>query len=248
MSHQNPDQTGWLKRFAFDRPVLFSALVIVAAVLFTEIPLNVLLTPWIGDPGGRFLEGIVEGSLVIDTSRPGLILLYTGLVLSIGFFEEILGRGVVLTVMLRKWGSTRRGIYQAVLVSSALFGAAHIVNMIAGRLPLLSTLTQIVYGFFFAVIFAACVLRNNSIWPMVIMHAAFDFGGRGLQEIAVGGASQMPAANSTPEGAITTFMLTLPLFLYGIFILRKVAPSERPDNVLGFPASPAEIGRLSTEY
>ncbi len=64
---------------------------------------------------------------------------------------------------------------------------------------------------------------------MMIMHAAFDFGGK-LKEIAVDGGSQLAVANSTPEGALITLMLTLPLFLYGMFILWKVAPTEPPGN------------------
>ncbi|MBN1935090.1 MAG: CPBP family intramembrane metalloprotease [Anaerolineae bacterium] len=270
-----------VKRLASDRPMLFSLLVMPAAILLTEIPLHGILLPLLDDPGARFLEGIIEqtlvglvlvwllvkldlfekarftsprqwkalwlmwplviitllnfsslieGKLAIDTSRPGRIALYTCLALSIGFFEEVLGRGVILTVMLRKWGHTRRGIYQAVLVSSALFGVAHIINLIIGRLPLLANLTQVVYAFFFAVIFAACVLRNNSIWPMAVMHAAFDFGGK-LREIAIGGGSQIAVTNSTVQEAASTIIITLFLFLYGIFILRKVAPCERPGNI-----------------
>lgn len=269
MSQQK--EIGWLKRFAWDRPVIFSALVLVVAILLTEIPLRVVLMPWLGDPGGELLEGIVEqglvgllliwllvrlglftrarftpprqwkalwlvwplavmallniwplldGSWVLDTSRPGLIVLCLGLVLSVGFFEEILGRGLVLTVMLEKWGSTRRGVYQAVLVSSALFGVGHIVNVIMGQLPLLSNLTQLLYGFFFAVILAACFLRNNSIWPAIVMHAAVDLSL--LREVIVGGAGSVAVANNTGMEALTTLLLTLPLLLYGLFILRKV--------------------------
>ncbi len=278
---KNLSRIEWMKQLASDRPVLFSLLVMLAALLLTEIPLNGILIPLLGNPGARFLEGIIEqmlvglvlvwllvkldlfekarftsprqwkalwlmwplviitllnfsslieGKLAIDTSRPGRIALYTCLALSIGFFEEVLGRGVVLTVMLRKWGHTRRGVYQAVLVSSALFGVAHIVNLIVGRLPLLANLIQVVYAFFFAVIFAACVLRNNSIWPMMVMHAAFDFGGK-LREIAVGGGSQIAVTNNTVQEAISTLIITLFLFLYGIFILRQVVPSEHPDNI-----------------
>ena len=172
------------------------------------------------------LESLVDGSLVIDTSRPALIVLYVCLNLSIGFCEEVMGRGVVLSVILRKWGSTRRGVYLAVLVSSALFGIAHVFNLITGRLPPLANLTQIAYSVAFGVVFAACFLRNNSIWPMMIMHAAIDFGG-GLRHVAAGG-DQIAVANNTVAGAIASIIISLPLLLYGLFILRKVAPFENP--------------------
>lgn len=170
-------------------------------------------------------EALINGSLVIDASRPALLVLYTTVALSIGFGEEVMGRGVVLNVMLQKWGRNRRGIYLAVLISSALFGAAHIFNLITGRLQLLANLNQIIYSFAFGVVFAACFLRNNSIWPVIIMHAAVDFAG-GLRHIALEGANPIPIANNTASDIVVSLMISLPLFLYGLFILRKVTPFE----------------------
>ena len=276
MSQNTDVRSQWLKRFAFDKPVVFSILVILIAGVLTEIPFDVILASVVGDPVAEFLKVLIghtgtglllvgllfkldllkrakfthpsrwkavwlvwplllmallnvseriDGSLTIDSSRPGLLVLYSAVNLAIGLCEEVLGRGVVLLVMLQKWGHTRRGIYQAVLVSSALFGAAHILNLITGRLPLLANLTQIIYSVFFGVIFAACFLRNNAIWPVMLMHAAVDFGG-GLRHIAVEG-SQIVVANNTLAQAMSALMITLPLFLYGLFILRKVTPSEQ---------------------
>jgi hypothetical protein len=49
-----------MKRFAFDRPVIFSLLVILVAGLLTEIPLTTFFVPLLGDPGAEFLEVIIE--------------------------------------------------------------------------------------------------------------------------------------------------------------------------------------------
>lgn len=176
-------------------------------------------------------DSLIDGSLRIDTTRPALIMLYAFMTLTIGFCEEVMGRSVVLSVLLQKWGHSRRGIYLAVLVSGALFGAAHILNLLTNRLPLLANLTQIGYSFAFGVLFAACFLRNNTIWPMILLHAAIDFGG-GLRHIAVGGADQFPVTNNTPMEALATLcVIALPLLLYALFILRKVVPAERSSAV-----------------
>jgi uncharacterized protein len=132
---------------------------------------------------------------------------------------------VVLNLILHKWGGTRRGVYLSILLSALLFGGAHIFNLITGHLPPLAALTQIGYSFAFGVVFAACFLRNNSIWPIIFMHAAVDFTG-GLRHISVGGSDQMPVANNTIEAALTSLMVSLPLLLYGLFILRKIEPEE----------------------
>jgi len=112
-----------------------------------------------------------------------------------------------------------------VLVSSAIFGLAHLFNLALGRQTLLAGLTQVVYSFFFGVAFAACFLRNRSIWPAIVMHAAVDLGGSLLQTIAVGGG-QPAVVNGTIVEAASTIAITLFLFLYGLFILRKVTPEN----------------------
>ncbi len=170
------------------------------------------------------LEPLLDGSVTIETSQPELILAYCLLMLSIGFCEEVLGRALVLGLMLRKWGNSRRGIYRAVLLSSVLFGLAHLFNLATGRLPLLPNLTQVAYCFVFGVLFAALVLRNRSIWPMIIMHTAIDFGG-GLRHIAVEG-TEMVVANSSTTEVLSTLIVSLPLLLYGLHILRKVSPED----------------------
>ncbi|MGD8456258.1 MAG: CPBP family intramembrane metalloprotease [Anaerolineales bacterium] len=281
---KNTGQFEWMKRVAYDRPVIFSILVILVAGLLTEIPFNIFFESLVEDPGAEFIKVIIghvltglilvwllvkldlfkkagftppsqwkavwlvwplailallnlsslfDGSLVIDTSRPGSIVLYTILNLSIGFCEEVMGRGVILLVMLRKWGNKQKGIYQAVLVSSVLFGAAHLFNLIVGRLPLLPNLTQVVYSFAFGVVFAACFLRNNSIWPVIIMHAAVDFAG-GLRHIAVDEGIQTAVANNTMTQVVSTLIISLPLLLYGLVILRKVTPFKKSDQANSF--------------
>ncbi len=172
---------------------------------------------------------LLDGSLAIDTAHPLRLGLYGLLSLSIGFFEEILGRSLMLVVLLRAWGSTKRGLYAAVLVSSLLFGAGHIINLIENRFALAANLAQIGYGFFFAVAFAACFLRLRSIWPVLLLHAAFDFGG-GLREIALGAAWPQPVYTNTPQEALVSLLITLPLLLYGLFILRKEFNHEKHET------------------
>jgi hypothetical protein len=163
----------------------------------------------------------IGGGLTVDTSRPGVIALFTLTNLSTGWVEEIMGRGLVLIPLLLAWGQTRKGMYGAVITSSALFGIAHIINILLGRRLLVDGLAQIVYSTFFGVIFAACLLRNQTIWPMMLLHAAFDFAGN-LSEISIGGVLHTAPKAMEISSALILGAITLPLFLYGLFILRKV--------------------------
>lgn len=178
-----------------------------------------------------------DGTLTIDTSRPTIIVLFVLLYASVGFIEEILFRGIILPLMLRRWGGTRRGIYLAVILSSSIFGLLHLINLVAGRRDLLSTLSQMVYGTFFGVYFAAVFLRNRSIWPVIFTHALFDLCGN-FNAIAVGGTFGEVHAVSLQE-ALVSGLICLPLFLYGIFLLRKVKPEDLPFGRLQSTAVPS---------
>ena len=173
-------------------------------------------------------ERILDGSIAFNFSSPWLPVLFVLLYLSVGFIEEILFRGLILPLMLRRWGQTKRGIYQAVIVSSVIFGLLHLINLLMGRRTMLSTGAQIIYGLFFGIFFAACFLRNRSIWPVIFTHALFDFCGNLTELTTANDFGAIPQTNL--QGVLMVVALTLPLLLYGLFILRKVKPEELPAN------------------
>ena len=164
-----------------------------------------------------------DGTLTIDTGKPLLIVLFILLYLSVGFMEEIVFRGATLSILLNKWGGSRKQIYWVVLLSNLAFGALHLVNLVMGRGPLLSTGAQVLYGTFFGVFFAACFLRNKSIWPVIFGHALFDLCGN-FSDIAVGSQSFDQVMDLTWQNALVTTLITLPLLVYGLVLLRKVEP------------------------
>ncbi|OKP91731.1 hypothetical protein A3844_01000 [Paenibacillus helianthi] len=172
----------------------------------------------------------IFGNIVIDTSRPVVIGLFILTYLSTGLFEEVLCRGAVLSVMLRKWGATRRGCYAAVIISSVLFGSAHIIHYFLHHSSLLATLTQMTYGIFIGVYFAACVIRNKSIFPAMIAHGVFDIFGS-FQEITLGGGLNKTYLTMTVSNSLISILIFLPLFIYGLVIIRKVTPSENHESI-----------------
>lgn len=197
---------GWLKTAGFTPPGQWRAL-------------------WLGWPLVIMALINIEEGLVIDTSRPVLIALHVLTALSTGWVEQVIFRGVVVTAFLQKWGRTQKGIYLSVVLPGVLFGIVHFANFLEGRKPLLNNLTQITYAMFFGVIFAACLLRNRSIWPMIVLHAAVDWAGT-LREVAVGGGLRTTAPLITPLNALVSILITFPLLVYGLFILRKVEPDS----------------------
>jgi uncharacterized protein len=145
---------------------------------------------------------LVKGVKPIDVGT--LVFLLAGYLLT-GFHEETLHRGVVLRVLLSK------GVWPAVLISSLLFGLAHSTNLFlhfSGQ-PVLVGL-QIIGAFTHGVGLAALRLRTNTLWPVMILHAAGDLF------LAIG---------HLPVLLVDPIMDTV-LFVYGLFLIWQMQRKE----------------------
>ena len=171
---------------------------------------------------------VFSGEASIDFSKPNILVLFLLKLLTIGFFEETLCRGLVTTLLMKKWGRTKKGIYFAVLTSSILFGVAHIINFIMGRTTLIMVITQMIYATCYGVFFSAYLLRTRLIWPLMIAHAGYNMCGDLAEIIKNGSFGQVESA--TVSQMISTIIILFPLFLYGLFILRKVEPNAIPEE------------------
>lgn len=96
------------------------------------------------------------------------ILSYMFLTIGVGFSEEIYFRGIICNI----W--QERGATKACLISSALFGVCHLLN-IAGGASVVKTILQICFAFFYGLVFAYIFIITESIWPCVIIHFLHDF-------------------------------------------------------------------------
>jgi membrane protease YdiL (CAAX protease family) len=128
--------------------------------------------------------------------------------LVVGFSEELVFRGLVLQALLAK------GRMLALLVSSLLFGAVHLVNILYGSavpITLLQVLGASVFGFGLG----AVVLRTGALWPAMLIHA--------LANTALRFSWIAPQYLPTP--ALNAIVSTL-LLLYGIVLLIKKSKKQ----------------------
>lgn len=106
------------------------------------------------------------------------VVLLVGYVLT-GFMEEALWRGAVQRIL------APTGTARAVWLGSALFGAAHLTNVLF-RENVALVLAQAFGAFCFGVGYATLRWRVNTIWPLMGMHFATDFFA------AIGGLPKIP--------------------------------------------------------
>lgn len=95
------------------------------------------------------------------------------------FAEEVFFRG-----FLYKWMKGHRPVWLAALVSSAIFGASHIIP------------PQAINAFVMALVLIWIYEKSGSIWPAVIAHAVNNIAGTWLSALAAQG--HLPAFLTAP--------------------------------------------------
>ena len=160
-----------------------------------------------------FLQS-VSGS---DVVRPaGGIMIYILTMFLVGMNEEVIMRGIVLNLFADRFSNTRRGVLAAIILSSVIFGAAHIPNVLSG-VPLSSALIQALQATLLGVLFAAIYLRSGNLWICIIIHALVDFGG--LMASGIFGNGDM--TDMIGSLSVLNLVVTVPLFLVPCIVLLR---------------------------
>lgn len=136
--------------------------------------------------------------------------------LMVGASEEIMFRGVLFRAFDKVMP-----VWPAIILTTALFGAAHAVNVfITGELG--QTLTRSIAAGMSGLVFMAIVIRTGSIWPAIIYYFLWNClifpAGSGV------GVSNTVAAAMEP-GVIAVYgpiLINLPNMIFALFLLRKV--------------------------
>jgi hypothetical protein len=136
--------------------------------------------------------------------------------LMVGVSEEVMFRGVLFRAF-----DKAMSIWLAIILTSILFGAVHILNVfITGQLgpAIMQSIAAVMSGF----VFMAILIRTGSIWPAIIYHFFWDC----LLFLAGNTAgTTAPEAATHGSGAIGIYvpvLLNLPNFIFALILLRNV--------------------------
>ena len=97
--------------------------------------------------------------------------------LSVGFFEEILFRGIILLFLVKRFSHEKHGVLLSIVLSSALFGYFHFFNILSGA-SLSDTVLQVGYSFLVGMMWAIMYLKTGNLWLTMILHATYNFFGQ----------------------------------------------------------------------
>jgi membrane protease YdiL (CAAX protease family) len=168
----------------------------------------------------------IATSGITVSSVPNLIYLLL-LSLSVGFIEELLFRGVIIRAWLKK------GVYVAVGVSTALFGVAHLMQLMGGQ-SAFGTVLQVLFSLVLGLALALVVVKTWSIWGVILFHALFDF----VQLVSTSPAASVTDNSLYAVPMIGTMVCTFILGFYIVWLFKipvnppAVVMSAQPGAVL----------------
>ena len=117
---------------------------------------------------------ILEGEAKITGNIWQLLFLFAEC-LAVGFFEEMTFRSFVMLTVMEKRRSTRKQIFVSIIITSAIFGLVHLINMFTSS-PV-AVLLQICYSFLIGAMCAVVLLICGNVWICVLIHGLFNFMG-----------------------------------------------------------------------
>ena len=146
------------------------------------------------------------------------VMLFALTCLGVGFFEEMAFRGCIFTVLLQRRKKRRIDVFFAIVLSSVVFGAVHLVNVFAGA-SIGSVILQVGYSFLIGGMCSVVLVWTSNIWYCVILHAVYNFAGGVVPEC--GGGEIWPVST-----VILTTVIAVAVAAYVIYLLVKTEPAQ----------------------
>ena len=166
------------------------------SLLFTLPPLLVVVN-------NMPILSLAMGDAYIIHSAPVYWLWFSLECLSIGLFEEFAFRGVILLMFAEKRRATRKGLFWSLILTSAVFGAVHLANVLMGA-GLGGVILQIGYSFLIGAMCSVVLFKTRNIWLCVLLHAIYDFSGNLVPTLGCGTWWDTPTVIFTAVLAVAT--------------------------------------------
>jgi membrane protease YdiL (CAAX protease family) len=114
------------------------------------------------------------GNMQLTHTQPLHFVLFGAYCALVGFFEEILFRGIFFSVLASIFEQTKKGFLYTYLISSVAFGVIHLLNVFtSGGAAVLQAGYSILTGGLFGFVW---IKTKNIVFPAVI-HAIYNFCG-----------------------------------------------------------------------
>jgi membrane protease YdiL (CAAX protease family) len=146
--------------------------------------------------------------------------------LLVGVSEELMFRGIVFQGVL-----SRFKIWPAIWMTAMLFGSVHALNgFMTGDFG--AALAQTLQATLSGIWLQAIRLRTKSLYPAMLIHGLWDFALFILANAIAASLADRSLSAAEPSLAqqfAVAIVAALPLFLYGLWLLRGIGQKDRAE-------------------
>ena len=161
---------------------------------------------------------LISGTAAV-TAQASAVVLFAFECVAVAAFEEVAFRAILFPLMLQRFGTGARARFSAVLLSSALFGFTHLLNLFSGA-AVGATALQVGYSFLIGCMLAVVYLHTGSLAGCILLHAVYNFGGMLVPTLGQGAFLDIW---NLPTVLITAVLAVFAIVFYLRLLLREDA-------------------------
>ena len=156
--------------------------------------------------------------------------LFSAYCLLTGLFEETIFRGAIFALIANRFEKNKKGLLKTVIVSSVVFGLAHLFNLFTGGG--VGVLLQICYSTLTGALFAFVLIKTKNLLCSAFVHGLYNFCGllfSAEQGLGFGAVIDLYTG-------LTMFIVCSMVAVFAIISFVKYTEAEREDlySRLGF--------------
>lgn len=141
--------------------------------------------------------------------------------LCVGLFEECIFRGVIFAVLASCFSKDKAGFIKTYVVSSLIFGGAHLFNIFGGANPI-AVIMQVGYTFLTGGLFGFCLIKTKNIFCCAFIHALYNFCGLLFSDQGLG--TPLPLDLGT---SLTMLIVSLIIGAFVVYKAFTICDAER---------------------
>ncbi len=168
---------------------------------------------------------ISEGNPINDSTT---IILFIICMFMVGLSEELCTRAIIAESLLEHYGTNKKGIYEACIVSGILFGLLHLFNL--GSEDTLSVIVQVFAAGAGGITYAAIYFRTGNIWITIFVHMLNDIGTGAYYGLFNSGSVADGLSSDTGGSPLYGLVLVIPEIIVTLYLLRDSKIHEVKEN------------------
>lgn len=147
------------------------------------------------------------------------MLIFTFNMILVGLNEEIWMRSLILNIFLKKYETSKKGVWKSIILSAIVFGVIHIPNIMF--INPITLMVQVINATSAGILFAVIFIKCRNIWSVAAIHGIVDWLSLFVANCFIGGSSVLSISMSISQAVMVIFLGSFPPLIIAWLYLRK---------------------------